>query len=212
VKKACEPIHIQLNLATNQVQLVNTTTESRTALTVNAKVYSLSNELLSQSTEQKDLPADATANSLRLDLGQELAHGMAIVALELKDAQGQVVSQNLYWLGSKPESYRELTHLPATPIKLAATSSSADGMVKVEVQITNSGAAVSLENKLTLLSAANGSRILPAYFSDNYVSLLPGESRTVSVEYPAGAAKGSAEIALRGWNSVPQTVAVSAKP
>ena len=85
-------------------------------------------------------------------------------------------------------------------------------MVKVEVQITNSGAAVSLENKLTLLSAANGSRILPAYFSDNYVSLLPGESRTVSVEYPAGAAKGSAEIALRGWNSVPQTVAVSAKP
>jgi archaellum component FlaF (FlaF/FlaG flagellin family) len=137
---------------------------------------------------------------------------MAIVALELKDAQGQVVSQNLYWLGSKPESYRELTHLPATPIKLAATSSSADGMVKVEVQITNSGAAVSLENKLTLLSAANGSRILPAYFSDNYVSLLPGESRTVSVEYPAGAAKGSAEIALRGWNSVPQTVAVSAKP
>jgi hypothetical protein len=212
VKKACEPIHIQLNLATNQVQLVNTTTESRTALTVNAKVYSLSNELLSQSTEQQDLPADATANSLRLDLGQELAHGMAIVALELKDAQGQVVSQNLYWLGSKPESYRELTHLPATPIKLAATSSSADGMVKVEVQITNSGAAVSLENKLTLLSAANGSRILPAYFSDNYVSLLPGESRTVSVEYPAGAAKGSAEIALRGWNSVPQTVAVSAKP
>jgi hypothetical protein len=211
VKKACEPVHVQLNLATYQVQVVNTTTEARSGLTVSAKVYSLANELLSQASEQKDLAADATANSVRLELGPEYAHGTVIVALELKDAQGAILSQNLYWLAARPESYRELTRLAATPIKLTATSTRTGEMIHIEVHLANAGTAVSLENKLTLL-AADGSRILPAYFSDNYVSLLPGESRTVNVEYPAGTAHGSAEIALRGWNSVPQTVAVGAKP
>jgi hypothetical protein len=210
VKKACEPVHIQLNLATSQMQVVNTTTEALKGLTVSAKVYSLKNELLSQSTELKDLPADATTNSLRLDLGPEYAHGTVIIALELKDAQGAIVSQNLYWLAARPESYRDLTRLPATPIQLTATSTHASDETHIELHLTNTGSAVSLENKLTLL-AADGSRILPAYYSDNYISLLPNESRTITIDYPTSAAKSSASIALRGWNSVPQTVAVSAK-
>lgn len=42
--------------------------------------------------------------------------------------------------------------------------------------------------------------ILPAYYSDNYVSLLPGEERTVTVKAPASAARGEAYFTLRGWN------------
>jgi hypothetical protein len=49
---------------------------------------------------------------------------------------------------------------------------------------------------------ADGSQVLPAYFSDNYVSLLPGEARTVTVRYPAAKANG-ARIAIRGWNVAP---------
>jgi archaellum component FlaF (FlaF/FlaG flagellin family) len=211
VKEACEPIHIQLNLATNQIQLVNTTTEPHAGLTVSAKVYSLANELLSQSTEQKDLPADATTNSIRLDLGPEYAHATVIVALELKDATGAILSQNLYWLAARPESFRELTRLPATPIQLTATSTRTGDETHIEIHLTNTGSAVSLENKLTLF-AADGSRILPAFYSDNYISLLPGESHTITVDHPTAAAKGPASIALRGWNSIPQTIPVSARP
>ena len=60
--------------------------------------------------------------------------------------------------------------------------------------------------KLTLNDAATGQRILPAYYSDNYVSLLPGEERIVSVAFPAGDAKPA--IGLRGWNLATQTIAV----
>jgi len=49
--------------------------------------------------------------------------------------------------------------------------------VKVTIQLTNPASVVSLENKLTLLDAGDKLRILPAYYSDNYVSLLPGQSR-----------------------------------
>jgi hypothetical protein len=81
-------------------------------------------------------------------------------------------------------------------------------MVKVTVQLTNPAAVASLENKLTLLDAQTHARILPAYYSDNYLSLLPGESRTIEVEYPASAAHGPAELTLRGWNALPQSIPV----
>jgi hypothetical protein len=52
--------------------------------------------------------------------------------------------------------------------------------------------------KLTLKDAITGARILPAYYSDNYISMLPGEERDVTVNFPAGPAKPV--IGLRGWN------------
>jgi len=62
---------------------------------------------------------------------------------------------------------------------------------------------------LTLLNASDGSRILPAYFTDNYVSLLPGEHREIDIVYPAKAANGAARLAIRGWNIQKQTVPVT---
>jgi hypothetical protein len=208
VKKACEPLHVQLNLANYRVDVVNTTTAAHTGLTVSAKVYSLANALLFQATDRKDVDADSTASVLRLDLEQYLAKGMVLVSLELHDAKGAPVSQNLYWLGARPSSYRELNKLAPTQLKASASTSTAGDMVKVTVQLTNPSTVVSLENKLTLLDAKEKARILPAYYSDNYISLLPGESRTIQVEYPASAAHGPAELTLRGWNAVAQVIAV----
>jgi hypothetical protein len=208
VKKACEPLHVQLNLANYRVDIVNTTAAAQAGLTVSAKVYTLTNALVSEQTDHKDVLADSTTPSLRLDLGQYLAQGMVLVSLELRDTHGMVVSQNLYWLGARPSSYRELNKLAPTQLKSSASTSTAGDTVKVTVQLTNPAAVASLENKLTLIDARDKARILPAYYSDNYISLLPGESRTIEVEYPAGATRRPAELTLRGWNAVPQVIAV----
>jgi hypothetical protein len=208
VKKACEPLHVQLNLATYQVDVVNTTTAPHNGMTVSARVYSLANALLLQSTERKDIGSDATTPSLHLSLAPYLEKGAVLVALELHDAQNAIVSQNLYWLGAKPSSYQELNRLPPVALKASASATNAGDMVKVTVQLTNPTSTASLANKVTLLDAASKVRILPAYYSDNYISLLPGEARTIEVEYPAGAAHGPAELHLRGWNAVAQAVAV----
>jgi len=207
-KKACEPVHVQLNLATYAVDVVNTTTTAMSGLTVSAKVYSLANVLLLQAKEQKDAAPNSAIGSLKLDLAPFLAQGMVIVKLELVDASGKIVSENLYWLGAEPSSYRELTRLAATQLKTEASTGAADGKVKIKVELTNTGSVVSLENKLTLISSKDKTRILPAYYSDNYISLLPGETRSIEVEYPASLSRGGAEVALRGWNTVPQTIAV----
>jgi hypothetical protein len=50
--------------------------------------------------------------------------------------------------------------------------------------------------------------VLPAFYSDNYLSLLPGESRTIHAQCPA-VGKVCTAIALRGWNVTPGNATVA---
>ena len=195
VKKACEPIHIQLNLATYGVDLINTTRADESGLTVSAKVFSMANALLSSATDSKNVAANSRVSSVHLDLGSLLASGMVIVQLELHDAAGKLLSQNLYWLGRKPSNYRELNRLAPALVTMRATSHTEGKTVHLHVELTNTGAVASLANKLTLLSAKTKLRALPAYYSDNYISLLPGQTQAIDIETPADALIGSPEIA-----------------
>jgi hypothetical protein len=209
VKKACESVHVQLDLSNYEVDLVNTTTASLTDLSITANVFSLDNKLLLHHEEQSGALADSVTHSFTLDVAPLLANAVVLIKLELRNAAGQLVSDNLYWLGADSSSYRQLNRLPLAALSATATSAATGDAIHVHVQLRNTGNTVSLANKLTLLNAADGSRILPAYFSDNYVSLLPGETREIEIEFPLAAAHGSAQLAIRGWNLAPQIVSVA---
>ncbi|MGC1522157.1 MAG: hypothetical protein WA803_11515, partial [Steroidobacteraceae bacterium] len=63
-----------------------------------------------------------------------------------------------------------------------------------------------LSAKITLLDAG-GNRVLPVYYGDNYIWLLPGEARRVEVLCPAGSAR-CARVSLRGWDVQKREIAV----
>jgi hypothetical protein len=133
-----------------------------------------------------------------------------LVKLEARRGDGTTASTNLYWLGKDSASYRQLTTLAPAQISASANAAKQGDSTQAHVTLKNKGNSAALEIKLTLLNA-DGSRILPAYYSDNYISLLPGETRDVTVEYPSAAAKGAAKIALRGFNLPSSTTAINAR-
>ena len=67
------------------------------------------------------------------------------------------------------------------------------------IHLLNDGTVPSLETKL-VLQDTNGKQILPAYYSDNYVSLLPGEEQAITVQVPSAAVHDSMQLSVRGWN------------
>ena len=209
VKKACEPLHAQLDLSNYNVAIVNTTNEPRPALLLTANVYSLDNKLLFHHEEKRDAAADAVTDGFRLELAPLfLSEGVVLVNLELRNSAGEVVSRNLYWLGADSSSYRRLNRLPLASLSATAKSTRSSNDVRVQIELRNTGTTAALANKLSLLNATDGSRILPAYYSDNYVSLLPGETREIEVTYPAKSATGPAQLALRGWNLTKQVIPI----
>jgi hypothetical protein len=126
-----------------------------------------------------------------------------LVALKVTDVAGAPVSDNLYWWAKDEGSLRELNGLPQATLTSSASVATDGADRKATVKITNSGTTPALMVKLTLKDAT-GARILPAYYSENYVSLLPGEQRTITVSFPSGQAK--AAIGLRGWNLATETI------
>jgi hypothetical protein len=209
VKKACEPLHIQLDLSDYDVAVVNTTNDSRPGLLLSASVYSLDNKLLLHKEEKRDAVADAVIDGFKLDLAPLFASdGVILVKLELHNSSGEIISDNFYWLGANNASYRGLNRLAPASLTVTAKSTSTGGNASVRVELRNTGTVASLATKLTLLDA-EGSRILPAFYSDNYVSLLPGETREIDIEYPVKAATGTAQLSIRGWNLTQQRVLVN---
>ncbi len=200
VKKACEPVHVQLNLPDYSTAVVNTTTQPLTGLTVTATAYSPEGKVLLEQSQPVSVAMDAVTAGPKLGLTPQLLANVVYVKLQLKDSTGRVLSDNFYWLAAEESTYRQMVRLPnATLIATATATKTKDG-VTVHVQLTNRGTSVALANKLTLNEASGGAQVLPAYLSDNYVSLLPGESRSIDIEYPEKAAKGAVELSVRGWN------------
>ena len=72
--------------------------------------------------------------------------------------------------------------------------------ITATVALSNPSSNVALMTHLVLRDAATGRRILPAYYSDNYVSLLPGEKREIAITCAAKDAGAAMKIAVDGWN------------
>ena len=106
-----------------------------------------------------------------------------------------------------PADYQALNGLPQGSLGVVATAARTDGADRVvQVTVTNDGPAPVLNAKLTLVDAA-GERILPAFYSANYIALLPGETRRIEVRYPASVETAPA-LTVRAWNLPSRTVAV----
>lgn len=102
VKKACEPVHVQLDLSKDNVAVVNTTNAPLNGLSVSARVYSLDDKLLLQREERRDAVADAVTEGYKLDLAPLLtSNGIVFVKLELRNSSGEAVSENFHWLGGR---------------------------------------------------------------------------------------------------------------
>jgi hypothetical protein len=206
VKKATEPLHAQMNLPDYALAVVNTTREPQARLTLESRIITLDGRTLARRVDRLDAPANQTTTLAPLDLARILSReGVVFVDLVLTDAHGGRVSDNFYWQGRDEASLRALDSLKAQPIQIGARATVHGDELAIHVSLHNTGSAPALAAKLTLVDEA-GRRILPAFYSDNYMSLLPGERRDIDIRCP-GMHAGTAQIRLRGWNVAPAEIA-----
>jgi hypothetical protein len=196
VQKACEPVHAQLDLTNNAVDLIDLGSAQLFHLT--SQVEGLDGKVLLDQTQDVSAAANARTRVGTLDLDNLAAGHTVLVKLKVSDAGGRPVSDNLYWWSAQESSLSELNALPEATLTASASSASQDGERKVAVELTNGGATPALMIKLTLKETKTGERILPANYSENYLSLLPGETRTILIGFSGELAKPS--VGIRGWN------------
>lgn len=207
-RAGAEPVHIQLNLPDNALMVINTTRSDLPGLTARVRVTDLAGRTLFQQEKPLSAPANTATGAGTVDLAPLMAGGdMVLVALELTDANGALLSRNFYWRGRDTAAYRELNAMPPITIALKAKSAAPVGEDRpLALTLTNTGETPALAIKLTVLDKS-GARVLPAYYEDNYVSLMPGEERAITVRVPASAKPAS--VAIRGWNTPEEAVKIA---
>jgi len=205
-KKGTEPLHIQLNLPDNVVAIVNTTQVAERGLTARTRITDLDGTPLWSRDDRVDVLENRTVSLAPAPLEALFAsHPMLLVDQQLLRADGSVASRNFYWRGRDDAAHRALGKMPTVRIETRIeTEAAVPDLRAARVQLRNTSGTPALNVKLTLVDAA-GKRILPAFYSDNYISLLPGEERDVRVEWPAKAPNGddtptTGSFTIRGWN------------
>jgi exo-1,4-beta-D-glucosaminidase len=222
-KKACEPIHVQYSYDDRSIALVNDTQTAVTAVTVSASVIDFSLKPRFTRDATVDLPADAVVKAIALPSIADLTPTY-FLRLSARDRSGKVLSTNFYWLSTQedvldwPKStwyytpttkHADLTalaSLPATTVRVGLTTTSSG---HATVHVENTGRALAFQIRLTLTNTAAGEEILPVFWSDNYIALMPGEARDVTVEYRSTA---TATVHAKAWNSPDERASNSREP
>jgi len=210
-KHASESVHVQLNLPDHAVDVINNPTTPLDNARVAFEAWTVDGRLAGRGAATVSVAGVDTSGPIDLGIGPLLAReGLLIVKLTLADGAGRTISDNVYWPATSPDRLRGLDALAAVPVTVHAAVRTEGATRKVDVTLTNPSRVPLLTAKLTL-TTAGGARVLPVYWSDNYVSLMPGESRTVRAEFdPAAGGQGALDVAVRAWNGPEQTVAVDA--
>ncbi len=198
VKKAAEPIHVQMNLPDHRVVLVNNTRDALKGVQVRARVVGLDGRSEGEQEAKVVANAEGVTPVLNLDLASAMKRGAVLVRLEATDAGGQVLSTNSYWQAADDVGYRALTTMGAATVTANTSLEGQGEETTANITLTNSGTVPAVETKLTVMNA-DGTQVLPAYFSDNYVTLLPGETRVIEIRFPSNKAD-KPTVAIRGWN------------
>ena len=199
-KKACEPVHIQMNLDDNYVVIINTTLEVFEGMTASLDCYDLQGRK-TYSYTQKGVSAGANSRNDLFKADTEGLAGTYILRLRLSDRKGRTISVNDYIMRGKDiPDYQALNSIPQARLKARSLKPSAEGRIRFEISNPSDGIALNL--KLNLRDRQSGEIILPAYFSEGYFHLLPGEKRTVELSAPS---EGS--ISVEGYN-VAETIII----
>ena len=130
---------MQLDLVSDEVDVVNTTLRTMQDASLSAKVYSLENKLLFENSQKMEVGANALTSGFKLDLAPFVAGQMIFVRLALNDVTGKTISDNFYWLSGEGLSSRPLNRLPPASVSVTASAARDGDEMRVHVQIKNEG-------------------------------------------------------------------------
>lgn len=194
-KKGCQTYNLIYNYYDRKLYACNDGLVNMTGCKAVARLFdSQSNEIWSYDNAV-DLAANTSSALVEIP-ALENPHGTYFLKTEIFNPDGKSIADNFYWLSGKEDDvkyeeyhwcftptaeyadFSELSNLPKAKVK-ARVNGIRNG--KVMVLVTNESDKIAFCVQL-VLSDKDGNYITPVKWSDNYFSLLGGESRVVIAE------------------------------
>ena len=224
-KTAMRPLHVQYSYDDKSLAVVNTGLADVSGLSVQVTVFNADGTQKADETRPVTAKGNASVRVGALPQPSGLSTTY-FTRLLLKDGSGKVVDRNVYWLSTKADTldYDASTwyHTPQTgyadlkglgtlkqgKVSVTASTAAAGDNRTTSVTVTNTATdkAVAFFLRASVRKGAGGAEVLPARWTDNYVTLWPGESTTLKAEYRASDLGGATPSVEVSGNNVPKAV------
>ena len=201
VKRGNQPVQLIYDYQRRAVFAVN---ETRQDVTLNAAMRLIAGTMDQQDQKTLTLAAGSVVKAFDVSATSDV-----FLFLKASDTAGAEIAVNDYFLPFERDeydwkntnwvttpitryaSYRALNNLPRVACLLTSKSMTCEkngqcSMINgqcFELTLTNPSSTVAFFQRL-MVKDAKGTLICPAYWSDNYVTLAPGESRTITCLLP----------------------------
>jgi exo-1,4-beta-D-glucosaminidase len=217
-KKACQPLHLLYNYADHGIYIVNDRLTTFRNLTAIIRILDInSTEVLS---ETLDTCAAAESSPKIFELpGLENMTTTYFLDLRLVDEKNIEIVNNFYWLSTKPDvpdyeakvepwpyytpsrefaDFTLLNSLRAVKVNLEQCSETIGDKKRISAKLDNLGDHIGFFIELKASAEKTPETILPVFWQDNYISLLPGETRNIEATFSAKHDKPT--LTIKGWN------------
>jgi hypothetical protein len=130
----------------------------------------------------------------------------AFLSLQILDENKKILADNFYWYPNEKGIYSGLNKMKQAELEVTARQVTKG---KIEVKLSNPpGNTVAFFNRLSLVDPKTDKRILPVFYDDNYVSVVPGSEKFIFINYTPTAGTDTPYLTVRGWNVKNQKIMI----
>ena len=194
------PLHIMYNPVNHMIMVANNTYEYYRDVMVRAYTLDREGKMTQMYQQMADVDPASIKNCQSIGRGitsRSAKEGIFLV-LKLLKSEGEVLSENIYWLPDSAGNYTFLQDLREVSIQ-AEASRTESGQIKLQLSNTADNL-LAFFIRISLVNRNTGERILPVFYTDNYLSIEPGNEKTVFLDYSENINLNEALIRLEGWN------------
>ena len=204
---------MQYSYDDHSVWVVNSYYRPFRELHVRAEVFDFDLRSRLVETASVDVAADGKTRAFVLKWPPDLSVTF-FLSLKLRDSSGRIISDNFYWLSTRPEipagqgsrggvfyldsksypDYTALAKLAAVPLRPTAVFRQDGNETEGVVTVENRTDRLAFLVHLAVRRGEQGPEVAPCYWEDNYFSLLPGERRELRVRFPTTELQGASPV------------------
>jgi len=228
VKKACNPLHAIYRYGFDDIYLANEDLQTAKNLTVKIRIFDINSKEIFADNWQGEIPSNISKFIYKLP---EIKNLTAVYFLDLRifNQENKELDNSIYWLSQKKDvldyeaskklewpfytptsqfaDYTALDRLPKVKMEYQYDYTKDDQFGRIKLAVKNPSETIAFFNFMDVIDPQTQSPILPIYWDDNYVTLLPGETRTYEAKFFLSDFKGEKPVLeIRGWNVDKTTV------
>ncbi len=226
-KKGLRPINVVWDYyasgdrSTAKLYVVNQTSESRNGLIVSLEFFNLEGRR-KYFKEVKDFSIEPNTSAIAMTVGRVAGlPSTYLLRATLRNADSNtVLAENVYWGSTADDDLGEakndeqfktslvqwadmsaLNAMPRTDVAVSSSFSQRNGEGVVKITLKNSSSHVAFFLRAEVTEGIDGEEVLPITYDDNYISVFPQESRTITATFRTSELAGrKPALRLEGYN------------